>query len=92
MHSPVCARSACLTFVLLFTGTRSRSGPGKRKTSVGSESSAGKLSRFTPLHTKNNEHSAEVLPKKDTQNKKLVKVGQKVGRNWSPCIKRKYWS
>ncbi len=26
-----------------------------------------------------------------TQNKKLVKVSQKVGRKWSPCIKRKYW-
>ena len=27
------------------------------------------------------------------QNKKLVKdkVSQKVGRNWSPCLSRKYW-
>ena len=27
-----------------------------------------------------------------TQNKKLVKVSQKVGRNWSPCLRRQYWS
>ncbi len=27
-----------------------------------------------------------------TQNKKLVKVSQKVARNWSPCLSKKYWS